>query len=387
MDNGYGLGDYPLKFRTCAIIFTASAELKTILAGYESYRKYYEMNEDKLKTLLQGVTYPGFSKDIVAFGLIQNVKESDNGVELGVKFSSEKEEVRQEILTNIEKVLRDGGYEKVSIEIIQTHAQPVTNASETTDQPTIPGVKHTIAIASGKGGVGKSTVAANLAAALQKQGHSVGILDLDVFGPSLPITMGVQQTPKVLEGNKILPIKQYDISLMSLGFLLSDSAPVIWRGAMVAKMVSQFLFDVEWGALDYLILDLPPGTGDVQLTLVQRVALTGAVIVTTPQDLALQDVERGANMFAKVDTPVLGIIENMSYHICTNCGHESQIFSAGGGAKESKRLNVPLLAKIPLNEDIMMAGEKGEPLVIHLPESEAARIFHSVAEQIVDLVN
>ncbi len=345
------------------------------------------MNDDKLNSLLRQVKYPGFSKDVVSFGLIQNVKESDNSVELGVKFSSEKEDVRQEILANLEQVLRAGGYEKVSIEIIQGAAQASAGQQEATAPPGIPGVKHTIAVASGKGGVGKSTVAANLAAALRKQGHTVGILDLDVFGPSLPITLGVHEVPKVLEGNKLQPIIKYDMSLMSLGFLLTDSSPVIWRGAMVTKMVSQFLFDVAWGDLDYLILDLPPGTGDVQLTLVQQVALTGAVIVTTPQDLALKDVERGANMFEKVNTPVLGIIENMSYHICTNCGHESQIFSSGGGAKESKRLNVPLLAKIPLNEDIMKAGENGEPLVIHLPESEAAQLFRDVANQVHELVN
>jgi len=345
------------------------------------------MSDDKLKALLQQVKYPGFSKDIVAFGLIQNVEVSDNSVQLGIKFSSEKEAVRKEILENLEKVLRDGGYDKISIEVIQASAQPAQTAPESSAPPGIPGVKHTIAVASGKGGVGKSTVAANLAAALRKQGHSVGILDLDVFGPSLPITMGIHEVPKVLEGNKLQPVRQYDMDLMSLGFLLTDSSPVIWRGAMVTKMVSQFLFDVNWGDLDYLILDLPPGTGDVQLTLVQQVALTGAVIVTTPQDLALKDVERGANMFEKVNTPVLGIIENMSYHICTNCGHKSQIFSTGGGEKESKRLDVPLLAKIPLNEEIMEAGEQGKPLVIHLPESEGAKIFREIADKVHELVN
>jgi ATP-binding protein involved in chromosome partitioning len=347
------------------------------------------MTQDKLKTLLQQVKYPGFNKDVVAFGLIQNVKESDNGVELGVKFTSEKEDVRQEILSNIEQTLRSGGYEKVTIEIIQGAGAQAASASpdEPAKPPSIPGVKYTIAVASGKGGVGKSTVAANLATALRKQGHYVGILDLDVFGPSLPITMGVHEVPKVAEGNKIIPISKYDISLMSLGFLLSDNSPVIWRGAMVAKMVSQFLFDVQWGELDYLILDLPPGTGDVQLTLVQQIALTGAVIVTTPQDLALKDVERGANMFEKVNTPVLGIVENMSYHICTNCGHKSEIFSTGGGDKESARLEVPLLAKIPLNEEIMRAGEAGEPLVIHLPDSEAAQIFRDIANKVNELVS
>jgi len=340
------------------------------------------MNQDKLKSLLQQVKYPGFSKDVVSFGLIQNVTESDGTIDLGVKFSTEKEDVRQQILSDIEKVLREGGFEKINIEIIQAPVKPAVS-EENAAPPSIPGIKHTIAVASGKGGVGKSTVAANLATALRKQGHTVGILDLDVYGPSLPITMGVHETPKVLEGNKLLPVSKYDMSLMSLGFLLNDSSPVIWRGAMVTKMVSQFLFDVSWGELDYLILDLPPGTGDVQLTLVQQIALTGAVIVTTPQDLALKDVERGANMFGKVNTPVLGIVENMSYHICSNCGHKSQIFSTGGGDKESKRLDVPLLARIPLNEEIMKAGEAGEPLVLFLPESEAAGIFRDLAAEVV----
>ena len=345
------------------------------------------MSEARLRELLQQVKYPGFSKDVVAFGLIQNVKATDNSVELGVKFTSEKEAVRQEILSNIERVLRSGGYQQVSIEIIQAPAQPIPDKGAVSAPPSIPGVKYTIAVASGKGGVGKSTVAANLAAALRKQGHSVGILDLDVFGPSLPITLDIHATPKVVDGNKLVPLKKYDISLMSLGFLLTDSSPVIWRGAMVSKMVSQFLFDVAWGELDYLILDLPPGTGDVHLTLTQQLALTGAIIVTTPQDLALQDVERGANMFAKVNTPVLGIIENMSYHVCSECGHVSQIFSSGGGDKESNRLHVPLLAKIPLNEAIMRAGEKGEPLVIHLPESEAAGMFRDIATKIHSMVS
>jgi len=318
------------------------------------------MNEEVLKSLLKQVKYPGFSKDVLAFGLIQNVKITGNDVALGVKFSTEQEAVRQEILANIERVLREGGAGKINIEIIQTQTQQAAPAADSTAPPSIPGVKHTIAVASGKGGVGKSTVAANLATALRKQGHTVGILDLDVFGPSLPITLGIHETPKVLEGNKLQPVRQYDMSLMSLGFLLDDSSPVIWRGAMVTKMVSQFLFDVAWGQLDYLILDLPPGTGDVQLTLVQQVAITGAIIVTTPRDLALKDVERGANMFAKVNTPVLGIIENMSYYVCPECGHVSRIFSTGGGDKESARLQVPLLAKVPLNEEIMEAGEKGQ---------------------------
>lgn len=341
------------------------------------------MNDIDIKAILENVKYPGFSRDIVSFGLVRDASVEAGNARVLLRFGSENDSVRQEILTGVQEVLRSNGFQEPIIEI-ETAAPAQGQGMEAPEG--IASVKHTIAVASGKGGVGKSTVAANLATALSKQGLKVGILDLDVYGPSLPVTMGVQAVPEVVGGNKLKPIVKYDMELMSLGFMLSDSSPVIWRGAMVSKMVQQFLRDVLWGELDYMILDLPPGTGDVQLTLVQRLALTGAVIVTTPQDLALQDVQRGADMFAKVNTPVLGIVENMSYHVCSECGHRSQIFSTGGGERESQRLEVPLLGKIPLNENIMRSAEAGEPLLVSQPESEAAGIFVDVARQLTELV-
>lgn len=341
------------------------------------------MDSVDIKEVLGNVKYPGFSRDIVSFGLVREAELQDGNARVLIRFGSENDAVRQEILQGIHQALTDLGFAEPIIEV--ESAAPAQSAG-IQEPEVLSTVKHTIAVASGKGGVGKSTVAANLATALSKQGFKVGILDLDVYGPSLPVTMGVHQVPEVIDGNKLKPVMKYDMELMSLGFMLSDSSPVIWRGAMVSKMVQQFLRDVIWGELDYMILDLPPGTGDVQLTLVQRLALTGAVIVTTPQDLALQDVQRGADMFAKVNTPVLGIVENMSYHVCENCGHKSEIFSSGGGDRESQRLEVPLLGKIPLNEEIMRSAEKGEPLLVSLPDSEAAGIFKDVAKKIDEFV-
>jgi len=340
------------------------------------------MSDIDIKQILSGVKYPGFSRDIVSFGLVRTAEVKDDVGHLVLKFGNEKEDVRQAILKEIRATLLNAGLKDVMFQIESGQAGKGFNP-ETVE---LPSVRHTLAVASGKGGVGKSTVSANLAAALSSQGQRVGILDLDVYGPSLPVTMGIHEVPRVTDENKLVPVKKFNMELMSLGFMLSDSSPVIWRGAMVSKMVQQFLRDVAWGELDYMIIDLPPGTGDVQLTLVQRLALTGAVIVTTPQDLALQDVQRGADMFGKVNTPVLGIIENMSYHVCSNCGHRSAIFSSGGGERESSRLNVPLLGKLPLNEEIMASAEAGHPLVLSNPEAEASKTFLDITAQLQKLI-
>ncbi|PIZ66142.1 MAG: hypothetical protein COY19_07155, partial [Candidatus Marinimicrobia bacterium CG_4_10_14_0_2_um_filter_48_9] len=272
------------------------------------------MNKEQVLKLLEDVKYPGFSRNIVSFGMIRNLFIDDNSAKVELNITSADDTIKSQIKQNVESKLRDAGFQTVSVLITgeELTGQPAAASSQMAEQGLLPSVKYTIAVASGKGGVGKSTVAANLAAALMTQGYHVGLLDLDVYGPSLPMTMGVSEVPKVLPGNKLLPIKKYGMELMSFGFILGDDSPVIWRGPMVAKLVTQFLNDVQWGDLDFLIMDLPPGTGDVQLTLVQKLALTGAIIVTTPQDLALLDVQRGANMFSKVNTPVLGIIENMS---------------------------------------------------------------------------
>ena len=250
---------------------------------------------------------------------------------------------------------------------------------------TLPGVKYIIVVASGKGGVGKSTVATNLAAALVQLGYKTGLLDNDVYGPSAPVMMGIHEQPEVSD-KKLVPIERYGIKVMSLGFLLDEGSPVIWRGPIVLQVTNQLYFDVQWGELDYLICDLPPGTGDVQLTIAQKVPVTGAVIVTTPQDVALADVERGLKMFQKVDVPVLGVVENMATYLCPHCGEETPIFGRGGGKAKAKELNLPLLAEIPIDLAIREWADKGKPVVLALPDSSAAKSFMDLAEVLVELV-
>ncbi|MCK4690023.1 MAG: Mrp/NBP35 family ATP-binding protein [Candidatus Marinimicrobia bacterium] len=253
-------------------------------------------------------------------------------------------------------------------------------------QAKIPGVNYVIAVASGKGGVGKSTVAVNIAAALSTIGKKVGVLDLDVYGPSLPMMVGIHKPPNVLNG-KIQPIEKYGMYFLSFGMFMSENAPVIWRGPLVAKLVNQFFDDTEWESLDYLIIDLPPGTGDVQLSMVQRIKVSGAIMVTTPQDLALLDVQKGADMFKKVNVPVLGIVENMSFLRCPHCGKEIEVFKGQGGELESKRLGVPLLGAIPLDPDLTITSDSGMPEVLTHKESSITKIFLEVAREIDKLLS
>jgi ATP-binding protein involved in chromosome partitioning len=243
--------------------------------------------------------------------------------------------------------------------------------------------KYIIAVASGKGGVGKSTVAANLAMSLKQKGFSTGLLDLDLYGPSVPIMFGHHKPTESLNQEGILPAQKYGIQLMSLGFFLDSNAAVIWRGPLVTRAVDQLLNQVVWKKMDYLIIDLPPGTGDVQLSLVQKIALSGAIIVTTPQDLALADVKRGINMFEKVNVPIVGIVENMSYFLCPKCGHQSYIFGQNGGLHESERSKVDFLGEIPLNENIMLATDTGCPLVESKPDGEESAYYHKISEKLM----
>jgi ATP-binding protein involved in chromosome partitioning len=243
-------------------------------------------------------------------------------------------------------------------------------------------VRHTIAVASGKGGVGKSTVAANLALALERIGHRVGLMDSDIYGPSQQMMMGIDEKPYVNEANQIVPIERYGVKVMSLGFLMDVDQPVIWRGPMVMKAVEQFLQDVAWGALDDLVIDLPPGTGDAQLTLTQKIHLSGAVIVTTPQDVSLIDARKGLAMFQKVNVPVLGIVENMSYYLCTKCGHREEIFKHGGGRRTAEELGVPFLGEIPLDPKVALGGDAGRPIVAAEPKSAVAEAYFRIADAI-----
>lgn len=245
-------------------------------------------------------------------------------------------------------------------------------------QALLPGVKNTIAVASGKGGVGKSTVAINLAVSLAREGYAVGLIDADVYGPSAPLMLGINEKP-VVDKNKLLPLEAHGIKVMSIGFLVDEEQAMIWRGPMASGAVRQFMSDVEWGELDYIIFDLPPGTGDIQLTLVQSIPLTGAVIVTTPQDIALADARKGLKMFERVNVPVYGIIENMSYYICPSCGHREEIFSYGGGKRSAEKLGTKFLGEIPLYTKIREGGDTGQPIVVSEPDSEHTKKIFEIA--------
>jgi ATP-binding protein involved in chromosome partitioning len=254
------------------------------------------------------------------------------------------------------------------------------------EAPILAEVRYKIAVASGKGGVGKSTVAANLALALERVGHKVGLMDSDIYGPSQQMMMGIDEKPYVNERNQIVPIERYGVKVMSLGFLMDVDQPVIWRGPMVMKAVEQFLQDVAWGALDFLVIDLPPGTGDAQLTLTQKIQLSGAVIVTTPQDVSLIDARKGLAMFQKVNVPVLGIVENMSYYVCPQCGHRDEIFKHGGGRKTAEQLRVPFLGEIPLDTRVAIGGDAGRPIVAGEPKSGVTEAYLRIAEQVARAV-
>jgi len=250
----------------------------------------------------------------------------------------------------------------------------------------LPGVRDIVAVASAKGGVGKSTVAANLALAISQLGQRVGLLDADVYGPSLPMMMGVSGRPRAVDDKRILPLEKYGLRLMSIGFFLDDNSPVTWRGPLVMGLVRQFLKDVEWGELDMLLIDLPPGTGDAQLTLVQQVPLAGGIVVTTPQDVATLDTQRGIAMFQQVNTPVLGIIENMSYYECPKCGKRENLFSSGGGQRLADTFGVPLLGQIPLVADVRTGGDSGKPIVIDQPDSPVSKLFLRIAGRVLEAV-
>ena len=247
----------------------------------------------------------------------------------------------------------------------------------------LPGVKHIIAVSSGKGGVGKSTVTVNLSVALQKLGYAVGLMDADIYGPNIPMMMGVT-VPPVKEGERIHPADGQGVKVMSMGFFVPEDTPVVWRGPMVHGAIQQFFRDVNWGELDFLLIDLPPGTGDVPLTLSQLVPLTGAITVTTPQEVALSDVRKGMMMFQKVNVPLLGVIENMSYFVCGHCGERSEIFSSGGGERAAQKFAVPFLGRIPIDPAIREGGDSGKPIVIHQPSSPQAQTFLQIAQAVVD---
>lgn len=340
------------------------------------------ISEDQVKEALKQVKYPGFSRDIVSFGIVKAIRIEGGAVAVQMALATNEPAIPQAIKTESETALRGmAGVESVKV-LIDIHAPPAGAGAAGVGATRIEGVRHVIAIASGKGGVGKSTVAANLAVALEKTEARVGLCDCDIYGPSISLMFGSRDRPMATEDNRIIPIEQYGLKLMSMGFLLDDAAPAILRGPMVTRYTQQFLRQVEWGELDYLVLDLPPGTGDIQLTIVQTVALAGAIIVTTPQEVALIDARKAATMFEKVNVTVLGLIENMSYFACPSDGKRYDIFGSGGGEREAKRLRVPLLGQIPIDIATRESGDRGMPITAESGDSPVAAEFMKIARHL-----
>src|SRR5580765_5191726 len=343
------------------------------------------VTQDDVKEALKAVKYPGYSRDIVSFGLVKDIAASDRAVTVSIQLTAGSPEVGQQIKSESERVLRAiPGVEMVYVDVRQQGTQqPTGTQSPWAQQNKVPGIQRLIAVASGKGGVGKSTVSVNLACALAHIGASVGLLDCDIYGPSIPLMMGIHQKPTVSDDQKMVPLLQHGVKLMSIGFLLEGDQPVIWRGPMIMKTIQQFFHAVEWGKLDFLLVDLPPGTGDAQLSLCQTVPLDGGVIVTTPQEASLGVVRKGIAMFQKVNVPILGIVENMSY-FTTPSGDRVEIFGHGGGKAEAERQKVRFLGEVPIFTEIREAGDRGVPVVVSNPDKPPAQAFLNVAQTIRD---
>lgn len=349
-----------------------------------------ELNPEGIRNILKKVKYPGFSRDIVSFGIVKDIGVEGSKVTVLLLLPKPDEKLESEIGESVRKTLLESpGISEVDVrtgirELKRASGQ--TGQTETARRTQGPEIRYFIAVASGKGGVGKSTVAVNLALAISKKRRNVGLLDADVWGPSIPIMMGLNERPVATPEKKIIPLEKYGLKLMSIGFLIDDDDTVIWRGPMVHGAVKQFLEDVDWRGTDYLVVDLPPGTGDAQLSLIQTVPLSGGVIVTTPQDVALIDVRRGVQMFRKLNVPVLGVVENMSYLVCPHCRGEVDIFSRGGGKRMSEKFNVPFLGEVPIDPEIRKGGDEGSPIVISHPESLAAKAFMDVADRVLKTI-
>lgn len=338
---------------------------------------------DQIQTKLKSVLYPGFGRDIVSFGMVKDIAISGDLVTVSLKVTTKDEDVKTQIFEDVVDACLAIGVGRVELNDLapseHSHLGGPAPKPEGFTQEPIPGVKRVVAIASGKGGVGKSMVTVNFAQALAMQGQRVGILDADVYGPSIPTMFGCTEKPTADAQDRLVPVEVGAIKLMSLGFIMDDDTPAIWRGPMVMQVLAQFLHQVAWGELDTLVIDLPPGTGDAQLTIVQQVPLAGGIIVTTPQEVALADVRRGIRMFREVEVPVLGIIENMSYYQCPDCDRIDEIFSRGGGQRAAERYGVPFLGELPLDTRIRKASDEGVPFVVRHPETESAKAFFRIA--------
>jgi ATP-binding protein involved in chromosome partitioning len=349
--------------------------------------------QEQILDALKKVKFPGLSRDIVSFGFVRDIKIDGGSVAFTIHFQTENPAVGQQLARDAEAAVKAvEGVTDVRLHMeIGARGGAASQGGGMQQMPAAPrtleGVRWRIAVASGKGGVGKSTVSTNLALSLRALGFTVGLLDADIYGPSQQMMLGIEGRPQIDDRDeKIIPMERHGIKTMSLGLITDADTPVIWRGPMVMKAIDQFLTDVKWGELDFLIVDLPPGTGDAQLTLTQKAGLTGAVVVTTPQDVALIDARKGLAMFKKVNVPVLGIVENMSYFLCRHCGEREEIFGHGGGRKTAEMLGVPFLGEVPIDPKVVVGGDTGEPIVAAHPTAPASAAFREVARLVVEQV-
>lgn len=356
-----------------------------------------ELTEQTILTALQKVLDPQTNNDVVSRNMIKAVKIDGQNVSFTIEFKGGNSDNRETLLEQAKAAVQSAGAEQVTIQAaVNDPLKVISSSPPPGGQPPMqpptpvapppqklgPKTKYSIAVASGKGGVGKSTVSVNLAVCLAKTGARVGLLDADVYGPNIPIMMGVEAKLGT-RNDKIAPLERYGVEMVSVGFISQGDAAVIWRGPLVGRMIQQFLQEVDWSELDYLIVDLPPGTGDAQLTLTQALPLTGAVIVCTPQDVAMADVKKGINMFKKVKVPILGVVENMSYFLCSQCDERTEIFDHGGGKRASKDFKVPFLGEIPLDTKIRVGGDEGIPIVVSEPDSAISEAFRKVADGVM----
>jgi ATP-binding protein involved in chromosome partitioning len=347
-----------------------------------------EITKEGILKSLSKVQDPDLKKDLVTLNMIKNITINDSKVDIDVVLTTPACPLKDKLKNDCIRAIKEDFPTLSNINVNMSSS--VTSKFNSQANVILPGIKNTIAIASGKGGLGKSTIAVNLAVALAKDGAQVGLIDADVYGPSIPLMLGIKDKPKVYQDQrtmKLIALENYGIKLISIGFLVDENTPVIWRGPMASGAVKQFMSDVDWGELDYLIFDLPPGTGDIQLTLAQTIPLTGAVIVTTPQEVSLSDAKKGLRMFQRVNVPILGIIENMSYFIAPDTGKRYEIFGVGGGKKLAEEYNIPILGEIPIDPRVRISGDEGIPILFDSPESIHAKIITDIARNLASQIS
>jgi ATP-binding protein involved in chromosome partitioning len=352
------------------------------------------MSNQSILNILKKVTYPGFSRDLVSFGLVQSAELSDEKAKVVLELTSSDPTLPKLIQDDVKRALLESALIKEAEVVVRVKNTATKDANPTkTESQNLSGVKRIIAVASGKGGVGKSTLSVNLACALARMKGSdgellkIGLMDCDLYGPSVPLLIGASQRPELLGENIIAPVESYGVKVISMGLLIDDESPVVWRGPMIMKTIQQFAHNVTWGELDYLLIDLPPGTGDAQLSLAQILPLDGALIVTTPQKAAFDIARRGARMFEKVNVPILGLIENMSYLSSPGSGERNYLFGKGGGAITAQSLQCPFIGEIPLHQEVRLGGDHGTPVVVANPDNEASLAILEIAEKTTQLVS